>query len=236
MVHVRTAHPVGMYTPKSKPETSLDRLVVLSWKGNTKTGREAASARCFSVPIWQPDLSGNDKDFMEILIDAVEQRQKQVAHKYVSEMLESNRGVCNDIPASLLEPKNILALFLNEDSDDGSRGKLSGEQIKIWFQEVLSPVIQAKIADTKGWLVDGFNMTVEQVKSLEQASNGYRATMERLAAPQPKVDVNTAKQLQKAIELLGEVRESDMVARKLDRKLEAIINPPEDKVVSLELL
>ncbi len=238
MAHIRTAHPVMLYIAgKSQPETGLDRLVVLTWKGNKTTGREAHSARCLSVPVWTPRLDGDDKHFSDLLVDAVETRQKAKAHAYVTNMLETNGGVCNDIPADVLSPETILADFFAEESDsDSSRGKLSGAQIGAWFKEVLQPLMEAHLADKSGWLADGYQMSEEQAKKLSQAANGYRACMERLASPTPKVDVPTAKQLLKAVELLGGDSDRDMVARKLARKIEVIINPPVEKVVTLEML
>lgn len=238
MAHVRTHHPVSLYiADKSKPETSADRLVRLGWKSNEKTGRVAHSARCFSIPIWQPDLSGNDKAYLDILVEAVELRQNQMAHKYVTQMLELNNGICNDIPADILSPEAVLAQFNSEEaSGDSSRGKLSGDQIKVWWEDKVSTIFQATVAEKKGWLVEGYQASEQQVKELEQTANCYRATLQKLAAPTPKIDLATAKQLRKAIELIGEERKQDVVARKLDAKLEMIINPPEESRITLDLL
>jgi hypothetical protein len=237
MAHTRTNHPLSLYDAnKSKPETAIDRLVVLSWKGNTKTGRVAHATRCFSLPSWTPQLSGDDRDYVEILIEAVFQRQKATAHKYVTEILDE-AGICNDIPASLLEPSAILTAFLDEENEDTSRGKLSGEQIAAWYEDKLAPLVSYTISEKQGWLVDGYQMTKEQEKTVMQASNGYRATLARLAAPQPKVEITLAKQLQFALGLLGTKEcETDIVARKLGRKLEAIINPPAESLITLASL
>lgn len=236
MAHTRTHHPIRLWTGKQQTETGLDRLVILSWKGNKTTGREAHSARCVSIPMWTPELSGPDKDFVDILVNAVELRQKATAHAYVTNMLETNGGVCNDIPAELVSPQAILSAFLAEDTEDNSRGKLSGEQIGGWFVEKLEGLIHMSIATSKGWLEDGYQMSPEEEKKLKQASAGYKATLERLAAPQPRVDISTAKALRKAVELLGDAREMDTIARKLERKLEAIINPSKENDFSLEEL
>ena len=238
MAHIRTHHPVSLYiADKSKPETSADRLVRLGWKSNEKTGRVAHSARCFSIPVWQPDLSGNDKAYLDILVEAVELRQNQMAHKYVTQMLELNNGVCNDIPAELLTPEAVLIQFNSEEaSGDSSRGKLSGDQIGNWFNEKISGLFIEAVAEKKGWTAEGYQVSEKQLKELEQTANCYRATLQKLAAPTPKVDVSTAKQLRKAVELLGDGRKNDVIARKLETKLEAIINPPEEAKITLDLL
>jgi hypothetical protein len=235
MVHVRTHHPISMYIAgKSKAVESGDRLIVLGWKSNEKTGRKAHSARCFPIPQWQPELTGKDADFVEMLVDAVEQRQKLAAHSWITEQLDINNGVCNDIPASMLEPRTILSQFLDEQENDESRGKLSAAQIGVWFNEKLASLVMMTIATKKGWLEDSYQMTVEQEKQVEQATNGYRAVLERLASPKPVVTIEMATQLKKAVELLPEAdRCMDVVARKLDRKLVSIINPPAEKQISL---
>lgn len=223
MAHTRTRHPLSLWTGKQVAETGLDRLVVLTWKGNEKTGRVAHSARCFSVPRWTPELDGKDKAFVEMLVDTVEQKQKATAHKYVTEFMASNNNVCNDIPAEILEPNKILADWLEEDNDDGSRGKLSGDAIGAWFTDVLSDMVMASMADKNGWMDQGYQLTDAQTKTLKQNANSFRVTLERLAAPQPNVNIETAKVLKKAVDLLGDTK--DTVAKKLDRKLDAILNP-----------
>lgn len=236
MAHVRKNHPLSLYiSGKSKPESGLDRLIVLGWKSNTKTGREAHSARCFSVPMWSPKLEGEDKGFIELLVSAFEERQRKTAHTWVTEFLDTNGGVCNDIPAEILEPNKILSDFLSEDSEDGgSRGKLSGDAIGAWYTEKLAPMVMLAVAEKKGWMVEDYQMTAEQEKQIQQTSNNYRSLLERLAAPSPKVDISTAKALRKAVELLGEAK--DIIATKLDRKLEAIINPPVGTESLIDLL
>jgi hypothetical protein len=227
-----------MWTGKQGTELPGDRIVVLGWKGNTKTGREAHSARYISIPQWFPVLNGEDKDFVDILIDAVEMRQKATAHKYVTMMLETNGGVCNDIPAELLEPRQILAEFLSEESDsDSSRGKLNAKQIETWYEETLSHLVMLAIAEKSGMItLESKELTKEQEKKLEQMSNGYCAVLARLAAPTPKVNISEAKQLKMAIELMGDAKDTNIIARKLERKLETIINPPEEKQISLASL
>jgi hypothetical protein len=237
-VHIRQAYPVRLWTGKQGTELPGDRIIVLSWKGNTKTGREAHSARYISIPEWSPDLTGNDKAYVELLIDAVEMRQKLTAHKYVTMMLEKNGGVCNDIPMELIEPKQILADFLSEESDsDSSRGKLNAEQIMSWYKENLSHLVMLAIAEKSGMItLESKELSKEQEKKLEQMSNGYQAVLSRLAAPTPKVNISEAKQLKMAIELLGDAKDTHNIARKLERKLDNIINPPEEKQISLASL
>ena len=171
-----------------------------------------------------------------MLIATVETHQNTTAHKYVTEWLDSNAGVCNDIPATLLDPDAILEAFLAADSEDSSRGKLSIEGIKAWFELTLKDVLMAGIANKRGWLDDGYQLTAEQEKGLEQSAAGFRATLEKLSLPVPKVNIATALQLKKAVELLGESRKMDSIAMKLERKLDGIINPPVERQVSLEEL
>lgn len=235
MAHIRTHHPISMYIAGKSTAQHGDRLITLSWKGNKTTGREAHSARCFPIPQWIPNITGPDAKFLEMLVDTVEQRQKQVAHAYVTMMLDTNGGVCNDIPADMVSPEAILAAFEMEDAEDGSRGKLSAEQIGSWFTERLAPLVMLKVMENKGWDVEP-SLTSEQEKQLQQSANSYRAVLQRLAAPQPKVDVNTATMLKKSVELLGEERNNDTTARKLSKKLDIIINPPDSAEISLASL
>jgi len=238
MVHVRTRHPVSLWTGTQKPETNADRLIILGWKSNEKVGRKAHSARCISVPLFQPSLGSDGEKWSDILIDAVEKMQKEIAHEYVTECLNANGGVCNDIPADLITPDAVLKRFNEQEAgEDSSRGKITGEQIKGWFSETLQPFVVKKLAENAGLLADNVEFTEEQLKEIQQQANLYRSTLERLAAPVPKIDVQTAKTLKKAVELLPvEQRETDAVAKKLGKKLEAIINPPEHKIVSLASL
>lgn len=224
---------------KSKVENATDRLLVLTWKGNKTTGREAHSARCISVPGWVPQLAGEDREFIDMLIDAFQERQKKIAHTYVSEWLDQagNNGMCNTIPADVISPESVLENFQNEDVEDGSRGKLSSDQIKGWYEEKLKEVVIFTLASKKGWMVDSYQLTEAEEKQLVQASNGYRATLERLAAPSPRVDMNTAGMLKRAVELLPvQDRENDLVARKLVRKLDAILCPKKESEITLDSL
>lgn len=235
MTHVRTYHPIALYdAKKSVAESAADNLVILGWKGNEKQGRVGHLARCFPCPKWFPELMGDDKEFLDILVDAVEARQKLTAHKYVTEMLDRGEK-CLEIPAYLLEPRQILADFQEEQENGDGRGKkLSSLEIKVWFQEKLAETVQMQIANAKGWLEDGFQMSPEQLKSCEQTSNLYRSLMEKLASPAPKIEVRNAIQLQRAIGWLGSEGEKDMIAIRLGRKLESIINPPKEKEVFLD--
>jgi hypothetical protein len=227
MAHVRTAHCVSLYIAgKSQPELPNDRLVKLGWKSNEKEGRKAHSARCFSVPMWQPNLSGPDVAFLPMLIETVEDWQDKTAHTYVTMMLAENDGVCNDIPADLLDPRNILAAFMEEQEKSTERQRLSGDQIKAWYNENLSELVQLRVIETKGWT----EPSAEQVKQAEQAANQYRAVLEKLAAPSPSVTIDTAKAVQTALRLYGADNIArDSVASKLEAKLERIINPPANK-------
>lgn len=235
MAHVRKNHPVMLWTGKQTAETGLDRLCKLTWKGNSSTGRVAHSARCLSIPVWQPNLSGDDAAFLPMLIDALEQRQNKIAHAYVTMMLDTNNGVCNDIPADILEPAVILADFMSEESEDGSRGKLSGDQIKAWFDDRLREVVQYKIASNQGWMEEGYTISSDDERKLNQTANQYRELLTRLAAPKPNVDIKSAKVLQSAIDLLGDAKNADSVAIKLQSKITNILNP-KDEVITLEML
>jgi len=233
MAHTRINHPVGLWTGKQQPETALDRLVVLGWKGNKTTGREAHSARCFSIPTWIPNLTGDDRQYIDMLVDAMEERQRLTAHAYVTEVL--NRGdVCNDIPAALLEPSAILADFeMEQEQGDSNRGKISAAQIGAWFTATLDPLVQASVAAKNGWLEDSYTMTEADAKKLKQVANNYRATLEKLAAPKPMVDINTGLALQKAMALL---ESEDGISRKLAKKIDRIINPPVTEEITLDAL
>lgn len=233
MAHTRTHHPIRLWTGKQVAESPLDRLVVLSWKGNKTTGREAHSARCISIPNWTPNLEGKDIAFVDLLIDAMEERQRLAAHAFVTESL--GRGdMCNDIPAAMLDPDEMLKQFeIEQEEGDGKRGKISSAQIGAWFNDVLGPLVQHSVAVKQGWLADGYDMTEDNAKKLQQVANNYRATLEKLAAPKPSVDVNTGLALQKAMSLL---ESEDGISRKLMKKIDRIINPPVTEDIALDAL
>jgi hypothetical protein len=232
-MHVRNAYPVSMYIAgKSRTEQPGDRLIHLVWKSNTKEGRVAHSSRCLSVPMWQPLLTGEDTAFLDMLRDAFEDRQNKIAHRYATMMLDSNGGVCNDIPAEYLAAETVLADFIEEQERDSTRGKLSGDQIKEWFEVTLRPLIEAKIAENNGWMEAGFQMTTEHEKKVRQVASGYRATMEKLAAPKPNMEIKTAKQLMKAVDLLPTIQ-NDPVGMKLKGKIDRILNPPAEEAITL---
>lgn len=232
-MHIRSNYSISMYIAgKSHTEQPGDRLIHLVWKSNTKEGRVAHSSRCLSVPMWQPLLTGEDTNFLDMLRDAFEDRQNKIAHRYVTTMLDSNGGVCNDIPVEYLAPETVLADFIEEQETATNRGKLSGDQIKEWFEVTLRPLIEAKIAENNGWMEAGFQMTEEHEKKVRQIASGYRATMEKLAAPKPLVEMKTAKQLMKAVDLLPSIT-SDPVGMKLKGKIDRILNPPVEEMISL---
>lgn len=230
MTHERTSYDVMVNTGKQVPSQNGDRLVELNWKTNTKTGKKAHSSRVFSMPMYRPDLAGGDEAFLPMLVDAMHSAQKAKAHEYVTMLLDSGQVEGLVIPVELVEPDAILADFLESDSEDGSRGKLSGEQIKTWFDALLSDTVQTKLAMKKGWLEESHTLTDAEAKQLAQASSQYKAVLVRLAAPSPNVDVATAKMLRSVVCFLGEPSELDSIGRKLVKKLDVIINPPAEKV------
>lgn len=230
MTYVRKSYVVTLWTGSQKPEQNGDRLVVLSWKGNSKTGRKAHSARCFSVPMFQPSCVPEYREYEEMLVDAFEGWQKKIAHEYVSGVLEKGEN-CLEIPAELLSKESVRKYFEAEtgESEGSSRGKLSGEQIAGWFNAKMKDVIIAKVAEGKGWMEEGYELSEKELKVCEQAANGYRVVMEKLAAPSPKVEKKAAEALKKAIELVGSEEEivngDDGVAKKLWKKIDRILNP-----------
>jgi len=231
MAHIRTAHPVALYIAnKSKPETNVDRLVTLTWKSNEKKGREAHSSRCFSVPVWQPSLSGIDSHYLPMLVDAFETLQESIAHKYVSDILNKGQN-CLEIPAYLLEPGAVLATFEESQENKRNGSKLSKEGIKAWFHNTMHDILIANIAEKRGWLSDNHTMTNDERTKLNQAAAQYCALLEKLAAPSPDVNVDTAKALQKAIDVLpNELKTTDVTALKLSTRLDNIINPKATKI------
>lgn len=236
MTHTRVNHPINLYNGKQVPETGLDRLAILGWKGNVKVGRVAHATRCLSIPVWTPVLHGDDSIYVDILIDRMETLQNMKAQIYATEMMESNNGVCNDIPAYLLDPANILEEWLieQEERESGNRGKLSQVQIKAWFANNLQSLIVESYAANKGWLADGYNMSAEELKQAEQVANNYRAILEKLSSPVvPKeVTIKVATSAKAALGLLGKDN-NDPIARKLGKKLDRIIEPP--KAIAIEL-
>jgi hypothetical protein len=233
-MHTRNSHAISLYNPqKSRPETGLDRLVILGWKSNTKEGRIAHATRCFSLPMWSPELLGKDIGFIEILVSAVEEIQRKIAHEYVGKLLD-NGEMAVEIPAYLVAPSAALARYIEEQEESSGRGKLSGEQIGKWYQEKLADLVGMNIMERYGWMKEEYRMNEEDNKKLQQGVNGYRAVLERLANPVPRIEVSAAKQLVAALGLLGkEAGSSDQIARKLGRKLDSIINPVQEKGISL---
>lgn len=234
-MHVRNAYPVTLFTGKQVPEQPGDRLVVLRWKGDSKTGRQAASARCFSVPRFQPSLVVGQEKWEAMLIAAFEDLQKEIAHKYVTSELERNGGSCNDIPSVYLSEDTVLEYFNAQESDEDGRGKISAAQIAVWYESNLKDRVIHRISEKHGFQAEGYSMTTEDLKKCQQAANTYKAVMERLASPKPSVDVATAIQLRKVVEFFPDW-EKDGIAGKLVRKLDGIINPKAESVVTLESL
>ena len=223
-MHTRENYPVSLYVPNKKPELSGDILIKLVWKSSEKAGRVAPSSRCLSVPCFQPAMGEGFEDYEDMLVAVFEETQKKIAHAYVSEMLATNNGVCNDIPAHLLSPAAVLEYF-NATNETLNDKRLSGEKIKEWFESTLNEPLMLRIAETKDWIKEGFNLTEDHMKQLRQSAAGYRATLEKLAAPTPKVDIATAKVLKKAVELVPEdARSNDVVAKQIVKKLDRIIN------------
>ena len=231
-MHIRTKHPVMLLTDKSQPETNADRLVILRWKGNKETGRVAHSARCFSVPIWQPALSGTDHHYLPMLVEAFNERQRQIAHKYVTAELDRNGGVCNDIPADLLEPAKVLEDWEADETDTDSRGKLSAEAINAWFDARLSDVLQLALLARMTFAPE--LSEDQQVAKIKQSANNYKKLLAMLAAPSSSVTIDQAKLLNKAIQLLpNEVKPQDAVYGKLNKKLTGIISKGENLLDAL---
>jgi hypothetical protein len=236
MTYQRSSYAISLYNPsKSRPESGLDRLVVLGWKGNKETGRVGHNARCFSMPMWVPELQGKDSGFTEILITAVEEIQRKIAHEYVGKELD--RGyACVEIPSYLVAPEACLSRFIEEQEESSGRGKLSGVQIENWYKEKLGDLVAINIMERYGWMKEDYKMNEADNKQLEQGVNGYRAVLSRLANPVPNIEIKAARKLVEALELLGNEGKNDPVARKLGRKLDGIINPVGKEVTLVDLM
>ena len=231
-MHVRKNHPVSLFTGKNKAETSADRLVKLVWRSSEKSGKVAHSTRCFSIPVWQPVIEGNCEAYTAMLVDTVGKLQRKIAQTYVENMLDTNGGVCNDIPADILTPEACLAYFEENDTGEDS-GRLNKAMIAEWFNDNLNDKLMNVLGTVKGYISDdGSQMTAEQLKELQQSAATYRATMEKLAAPKPGLTVSIAKTLATA---LGHAENDGMKVR-LVKKLDTIINPPAEKQVTLDSL
>lgn len=231
MAHIH----VSLYDPKrSIPESNNHWLAKLVWKSNEKAGRQAHASRCLSIPVWQPKLAGEDRDFLDMLIEYVQEKQKQAAHAYVTKLLDEGKEATT-IPSEVVNPATILSAWQEEQSaSDESRGKLSGKEIKTWFKDQLEGLVIQAFAEKKGYSLETINE--DQLKKLEQLSNGYAAMFEKLAAPKPDIKREVVESMVVVADLLPSDRlDFDPIFRKVKNKLDKM-NKPEETISLEELL
>lgn len=234
-MHVRKYHGVMPYDPnKSQPESGMDRLVVLWWK-KTKDNPNPHATHCFSCPKWYPVLQGQDAIFADMLVEKVEELQNKTAHKFVTEALDSGM-TCPQIPAELLDPQTILAAWREEQENSRGKSKLTTEEVTAWFTAELRELVMFALAEKKGWMQEGYQISQEQEKQLSQFAAGYGALYGKLTAPKPAVDKKYLEPLKNALELLPEDKKaSDAVARKLAAKIDRMMTEGNEEI-TLEML
>lgn len=194
------------------------RMCYLSWKGNEDTGKKALSVpRCVFVPILPFDIS--PVELKNAVRDAIQAIQDKQIRSLVEEDLKANKLI-QPIPVTSCSASAISAKYAETSV---STTRLSKESIAAWFDASIADKLAITFATKSG--MDPANMTEANMLPMVQAAEQRKSIMEKLAAPGFTVQVSTALQLLKVLELADD--QSNKVLTSLRTKLDkmSVVEP-----------
>lgn len=209
--------PVTIWTEKSVPTFSTDRLSVVRWKATEKQPKPHAPV-CVSVPripiIVEP----------AILQAALRTATDDMQDALVRSIIESSQNKLSPIPAEKVTTEAVAAFA--QATNESKR--LSKEAIEKWFDQYVSDQTMLYLGNKYG-----INETSSQ-EQLQQINNtiaSAKMMIASLASPRSNYPETTLTQLQKVISLCEEESGKEM-QEQLQAKITALLQP---KAVTLAL-
>lgn len=215
-------HAVGIYTDKSAPAVTTDRISVVSWKmpKDAPTDYKKPVARFVSIPKMQITVQPNviAKAMQAAFEDLQDEVIRNIIENALDAGLQNNDGSLKAINVSD-DQISLTACAAYFDSKAVS-GKLSKKLLEEWFDSDLASQLEiALIAALK--MPD--TPSAEQQAKLDAAVAQHKTLIVSLASPRASMNEKLAKQLQRAVKLAEESK----TKASLDAKLLAFLQPKE---------
>jgi hypothetical protein len=196
---VSNTHTVTAYVKKVSKPLSGQRLALVTYKGIKAAGKVP---RCVSVPRISIDAVLEHLDALKPhILGLVESAQNGL----IRELVEAGKDTIQDEDISL---EKIL-----ESMQSG--GRLTGDDIKVWFDEAIALDLTIAFAAKLG-IEEGEEPTPTQEKKLTQAVNGYRETFAKLAAGAATFSDTQKDQMLRALEFADD---GDLLAARFKARL-----------------
>lgn len=225
-------HSVFAYNAQTSKPKEGERLAVIFYKGRKEKVKQADGSisdvsipkwpsLCVSVPQLQLSLGTMPAAIAAVTRSLWEGIQDELIKSLIDEK-RSKENPAKTTKHSLADSEIDIAACASFAAASGN-GKLSGEQITSWFDTSLASAL------TEALLVKNAGITDDQLAS---ALANFRASMAKLAAPNPGLPENDYNQLRKA---LAASPDDDAMATKLITKIDSLTKKQVDTLVSINL-
>lgn len=209
-------HDVATYNPKKSRALDGQRLAVITWKTDSKTGIKPDS-QCVSIP----RLSSSDIDSLIVAVRPwIVKQIEQVQNNLIRELLPATTVSQDAIAIDKIQAA-ILAL--------GSRSSatFSDDDIREFFAEELHPALVIAFAAKMGISPDAAPSPVQETKILN-LSAAFRDSFVSLAKTKIAPPVEKLQQLEKALSLLDTSSSDNEVAAFLQARITKFRNAPKE--------
>ena len=203
----------GKYIMNTSANTSAVRTVKLSWKTDKETGKKRETVS-FEMPQAAYDFSLFSRHLTSYL--------NSVQDQMIREMIEAGKPVIQAMN-SVSQEQMISWLAESEKS-----GRLTKEEISIWFDSELADLLSVAIADAMG-VSD--TPTPEQTKTVEMSVKGYKDKISALAGGATSYAPKVAEKLLKAVQFVD--TENDPIAARFAVRLEKMVSASDDSLAAL---
>ena len=184
---ISKSHSVTPYVKKQSKPLTGQRLALVTYKGVKAIGK---IPRSVSVP----RISIDDVlEYLDALKPHILGLVESAQNGLIRELVEAGKDAIQDEAISL---EKIL-----ESMQSG--GRLTGDDIKVWFDEAIAPDLTLAFAAKLG-IEEGEEPTPAQEKKLTQAVNGYRETFAKLAAGAATFSDTQKEQMLRVLEFADE--------------------------------
>ncbi len=207
---ISTRHSIVPFVSGTSKAQAEQRLSKVGYKSTEKTPARFPSV-CVSVPMitLPEDLS----QFKQIIVTRLEELQDAL----IKSLYESKNGKLMEVSDNEISIDACMAFLAAQSSGD----RISVELISQWYKANVHEYLLALFAEKFGY---GEEVTEEQMATLEKHAKVYKDICCMLAGKMVQLIPAQVKVIRKCFEI-SEL-ENDPVQKKLEEKLESLLNAP----------
>lgn len=211
---ISNRHAIVPFISGKSTAMENQRLAKVGYKSTKSTPAKFPSV-CASVPMiaLPEDLS----IFSSLITARLEEIQDQV----IKSLYESRNGKLTEVSDEEIGIDSCLSFLAAQSSGD----RISVELITKWFEGNVSENLLAAFAEKFGYGEENGEVTEEQYATLEKHVKVYKDICCMLAGKMVNLIPAQIKAIRRSFDL-SEAGENDAVQRKLEEKLESLVNAP----------